>query len=416
MKSASLLALQIYLFVQINVIPSCALSFTSTKAMMPSITRNRNNDPNSPSSKKKVIVTGAAGRTGKLVFESLTRYSKHYEPMGIVRSEESAKDLLQFFKKKKKQNNHQHSNPLSLLDRIWVCDVTKLNPSSTSQLHDYHHQLETEITPTTTLEQNEDFASTVLPKGMEEAEAMIICTSSVPKLRKRTVFKALLKVPVNVILRKQKVFPYKDLQFYYDPNQYPEKVDYLGSIAQIDLAKKLNIPHVIFVSSMGITAPHDFLNSLGKDKEGKGHGDVLIWKRKAEEYLVQSGLDYTIIHPGYLKDTTTRRRQRQQNPKKHSYILDVNDNLRHSEPKRNISRMDVANLCIASLSVGKGKKLSFDCITTELDDTVLLEEDNIDLNQDDIVAEEIAALEEEFKLAASAIEDFEKTSKQYSYS
>ena len=40
-------------------------------------------------------------------------------------------------------------------------------------------------------------------------------------------------------------------------------------------------------SSMGITAPHDFLNSLGKDKEGKGHGDVLIWKRKAEEYLVQ---------------------------------------------------------------------------------------------------------------------------------
>ena len=56
---------------------------------------------------------------------------------------------------------------------------------------------------------------------------------------------------------------------------------------------------------------------------------------------MKSGLDYTIIHPGYLKDTTTRRRQRQQKPKKHSYILDVNDNLRHSEPKRNIGETPV---------------------------------------------------------------------------
>lgn len=38
-------------------------------------------------------------------------------------------------------------------------------------------------------------------------------------------------------------------------------------------------------SSMGGTNPDEFLNTLGRDKNGKG-GDILQWKRKAERYLV----------------------------------------------------------------------------------------------------------------------------------
>jgi hypothetical protein len=36
---------------------------------------------------------------------------------------------------------------------------------------------------------------------------------------------------------------------------------------------------------MGGTNPDEFLNTLGRDKNGKG-GDILQWKRKAERYLV----------------------------------------------------------------------------------------------------------------------------------
>ena len=42
---------------------------------------------------------------------------------------------------------------------------------------------------------------------------------------------------------------------------------------------------------MGGTDPDDFLNTLGKDKKGNGNGDILVWKRKAEKYLV----DYSMI-------------------------------------------------------------------------------------------------------------------------
>lgn len=46
-------------------------------------------------------------------------------------------------------------------------------------------------------------------------------------------------------------------------------------------------------------------------------------------------------------------------------VLDVDDALLKNE-KRSISRSDVANLCVAALTVGKGKKISFDCITKEV--------------------------------------------------
>lgn len=45
-------------------------------------------------------------------------------------------------------------------------------------------------------------------------------------------------------------------------------------------------------------------------------------------------------------------------------MLDVDDKL-YQGPNRStrISREDLAELCVASLSVGKGQKVSFDCIT-----------------------------------------------------
>lgn len=285
---------------------------------------------------EKVIITGAAGRTGKLIFESLSRHA-NYDPIGLVRNEKSAKKLIQKIK--------------FSLERIWVCDVTKLDPNDNAGL----------------------------PKGLSEATTMIICTSAVPKLRKRSVVTALLKIPVNILLRR-KPFQFKEVQFRYDRDQYPEKVDYLGQVAQIDLAQRLGISHVVLVSSMGVTNEDDFLNSIGKNHDGSGHGDILIWKRKAEHYLMETGLDYTIIHPAQLKDRPGGISD---------FVLDVDDKLR-TKGKCSISRADLASLCIASLTVGKGIKLDFDCITRDRKDG------------------------HEIKSATCAISDFIRTSKKIS--
>lgn len=108
----------------------------------------------------------------------------------------------------------------------------------------------------------------------------------------------------------------------------------------------------VLVSSMGGLDESNFLNQIGKDKNGDGHGDILIWKRKAERYLCLSGLQYTIIHPGGLLDTE---------PSKMELVLDVDDKLMKRE-KKSISRADVANLCIAALTESGDKSVSYDCV------------------------------------------------------
>lgn len=38
---------------------------------------------------------------------------------------------------------------------------------------------------------------------------------------------------------------------------------------------------------MGGTDEKNFLNTIGKNKDGTGNGDILVWKRKAEKYLIE---------------------------------------------------------------------------------------------------------------------------------
>lgn len=51
---------------------------------------------------------------------------------------------------------------------------------------------------------------------------------------------------------------------------------------------------VVLISSMGGTDPENMLNKL----VGEDGGQILQWKRRAEQYLIASGVNYTIIHPG----------------------------------------------------------------------------------------------------------------------
>jgi nucleoside-diphosphate-sugar epimerase len=76
-----------------------------------------------------------------------------------------------------------------------------------------------------------------------------------------------------------------------------ERADYLGNKNLIDAAVKAGVGKFILVSSIGsgdsvVALPPQALETLKS---------VLVEKEKAEQHLINSGLNYTIIRPGGLK-------------------------------------------------------------------------------------------------------------------
>ncbi|MDJ0681410.1 MAG: SDR family oxidoreductase [Xenococcaceae cyanobacterium MO_167.B52] len=73
----------------------------------------------------------------------------------------------------------------------------------------------------------------------------------------------------------------------------PYQVDYEGTKNLVDVAKAQNIRHFVIVSSLCVSKFFHPLNLFWL---------VLYWKKQAEEYLQTSGLIYTIVRPGGLKN------------------------------------------------------------------------------------------------------------------
>lgn len=78
----------------------------------------------------------------------------------------------------------------------------------------------------------------------------------------------------------------------FDPTG-PYKVDYEGTKNLVDLAKTRGIEHFVMVSSLCVSQLFHPLNLFWL---------ILVWKKRAEEYLQGSGLTYTIVRPGGLKN------------------------------------------------------------------------------------------------------------------
>lgn len=75
----------------------------------------------------------------------------------------------------------------------------------------------------------------------------------------------------------------------------PEKVDFEGTINLSRAAREAGVTRfVIITSSVSGTKKH-FLNTIG--------GNVLIWKAKAEQALVDSGLEYVVVAPAGIDDS-----------------------------------------------------------------------------------------------------------------
>lgn len=79
--------------------------------------------------------------------------------------------------------------------------------------------------------------------------------------------------------------------------QQGERPDYLGNKNLIDAAVKAGVKKFILVSSIGTGNSKGALSPQALETLEK----VLIEKEKAEAYLINSGLNYTIIRPGGLK-------------------------------------------------------------------------------------------------------------------
>ncbi|KAJ9523117.1 hypothetical protein QJQ45_023896 [Haematococcus lacustris] len=165
-----------------------------------------------------------------------------------------------------------------------------------------------------------------LTAALAGCAALVIATSAVPE-----------------VLPKPEGAPPGPPSFKWKEGQAPEQVDWLGQKLQVDAAKQAGVKHVVLVSSMGGTNPKHPLNNIAG-------GNILQWKRKAEQYLMQSGLTYTIIHPGGLLDEAGGARQ---------LMVGVDDVLVNAT-YRSIPREDVAEVCVQSLLLPQYQNRSFD--------------------------------------------------------
>lgn len=272
----------------------------------------------------QVLVTGASGRTGFLTFTKLREAEKDFYVRGLVHSTKGAKKL--------------QTTGASLGDS----DSIKASNKKMREMGMPAEDEEPEIYIGDICDRS------TYNEAMQDIDALVILTSGVPKLRKREVFKTVIA----------KLFGRQRMpKFYYD--QMPEQVDWLGCKEQIDCAKEAGVEHIVLVGSMGVSpqknTPDNTLNKIGD-------GNILVWKAKAEEYLMNSGVTYSIIHPGGLTNKPGGERE---------LVLGVDDSLLDDFEKlgatRSIPREDVANLVVEAL---KNKDLvankSFDVVSKEV--------------------------------------------------
>ena len=230
-------------------------------------------------SPKQILVTGATGRTGSLVYKKLQEQS-NFRVVGLARSPDKVKELF------------------GTTDGFYLGDI-----------------------------QDRD----AIAKALTGCQALVILTSATPKMT----------APPQ---------PGERPQFTYEADSTPELVDYQGQKNQIDAAKAAGVEQIVLVGSMGGTNEHHPLNKMG-------NGNILIWKRKAEAYLVDSGIDYTIIRAGSLLNEPGGVRE---------LLVGDNDELLNNPSDgiaTSIPRGDVAETVVQALQQPSACNKAFDLIS-----------------------------------------------------
>ena len=113
----------------------------------------------------------------------------------------------------------------------------------------------------------------------------------------------------------------------FDPTG-PYQVDYEGTKNLVDAAKQKGIEHFVLVSSLCVSQLFHPLNLFWL---------ILVWKKQAEDYIRQSGLTYTIVRPGGLKNEDNAD----------AIVMKPADTLFDGS----IPRSKVAEVCVEALSI-----------------------------------------------------------------
>jgi len=178
--------------------------------------------------------------------------------------------------------------------------------------------------------------------AMSGIDVLVILSSAMPQLNKckmlGVVCKKICRMEANV-----------GEALTYEPGAFPVHIDWEGGRSAIDAAKSAGVKHVIYIGSMGGTDPNNFLNTMG-------NGNIVLYKRKAEMYLIGSGIPYTIIHPGGLLphrgNTIVPGGERE-------LLVGINDTMMNNDSKeRCIPREDLAEVvtqCVLEPEVCMGK-------------------------------------------------------------
>jgi uncharacterized protein YbjT (DUF2867 family) len=178
--------------------------------------------------------------------------------------------------------------------------------------------------------------ASTLSAAFSGVQSLVIVTSAVPQI----------KSPSQ---------PGERPEFGFELGGTPEEVDYIGQKHQIDAAIAAGVEHIILVGSMGGTIDKHPLNQLG-------NGNILVWKRKAEQYLIDSGIDYTIIRAGGLLDQPGGIRE---------LLVGKNDAFLNHPPggiPTSIPRADVAEVVVQALQTPNARNKAFDLISKPAED------------------------------------------------
>lgn len=170
-----------------------------------------------------------------------------------------------------------------------------------------------------------------LKAALEGCDALVILTSAIPQM-------------------KAPPLPGQRPEFIYPEGGTPEQVDYQGQVNQIDAARAAGVKHIVLVGSMGGTNEQHPLNRMA-------NGNILIWKRRAEAYLIKSGIDYTIIRAGGLQDQPGGQRELLVG-KDDEWLIHPPDGIPTVIP-----RSDVAEVVVQALRAPSARNKAFDLIS-----------------------------------------------------
>ncbi len=127
----------------------------------------------------------------------------------------------------------------------------------------------------------------------------------------------------------------------FDPTG-PYKVDYEGTKNLVDAAKQANVEQMVMVSSLCVSKLFHPLNLFW---------GVLYWKQQAEDYLKSSGVPYTIVRPGGLKNENNDQ----------AIVMSAADTLFEGS----IPREKVAEVCVSALSQPTAKNKVVEIVASE---------------------------------------------------